>query len=252
MNALHAYSSSLRPTVATRRLGLKIRHRKTATSESSPSASRRCDRTPASSTAYDHPPLVQQAIDGNSEAHEQIVARHGSQLRGIAFAILRNREDAEDAVQDGFCRAFASLQSFQGRSSFSTWLTRIVINSSLMIRRKRNGRCEASLDELLDVDSGPNPEQICAAVEIRALVEKQVRQLPSGLQTAFQLYELDDQSVADSMQALGIGSSAFKSRISRARRKIAKGLRQTASDTQVRNTTALQMYAWRSLNSGVR
>jgi RNA polymerase sigma-70 factor (ECF subfamily) len=191
----------------------------------------------AASTAHGHPTLVQQAVDGNPDAHEQIFASHASKLRGIAFAILRNREDAEDAVQDGLCRAFMKLQSFQGRSSFSTWLTRIVINSSLMIRRRRNGRSEASLDELLDdrpeqfrsrtVDARPNPEQICADIEIRALVEKQVRQLPSGLQTAFQLYVLDDRSAADSMRGLGIRSGAFKSRVSRARRKIANGLRPT-------------------------
>ena len=237
MNARCAYSSNLRPGVGTRRLGVKNRHAKTARSHPSASTSTGSERVVASSTAADHANLVQQAIDGNSDAHEQIFASQSRKLRGIAFAILRNKEDAEDAVQDGFCRAFANLQSFQGRSSFSTWLTRIVINSSLMIRRKRNGRSEASLDELVDnrpeqlhrkvVDARPNPEQICAAVEIRALVEKQVRQLSPGLQTAFRLYELDDRSAAVSMQTLGIGTSALKSRISRARRKVENGLRQT-------------------------
>ncbi len=237
MNLLHAYSSSLRPGVGTRRLGVKNRRAKTAGSHPSPSTSPESDRVAAPSTAAEHANLVQQAIAGNSDAHEQIFASHSGKLRGIAFAILRNREDAEDAVQDGFCRAFANLQSFQGRSSFSTWLTRIVINSSLMIRRRRNGRSEASLDELVEnrpeqlqrkvVDARPNPEQICAVVEIRALVEKQVRQLSPGLQTAFRLYELDDRSVAVSRQTLGIGASALKSRISRARRKVENGLRQT-------------------------
>jgi RNA polymerase sigma-70 factor, ECF subfamily len=237
MNALQAYSSSVRPTGSTRRLGVKIRHGKTQRTGSSPSTLPSSHRVAAASTIHGHPPLIQQALDGNPDAHEQIFACHAGKLRGIAFAILRNREDAEDAVQDGLCRAFTKLQSFQGRSSFSTWLTRIVINSSLMIRRRRNGRSEASLDELLDdrpeqfrskvVDVGPNPEQICADIEIRALVEKQVHQLPSGLQTAFQLYVLDDRSAADSMRGLGIRSGAFKSRISRARRKIANGLRQT-------------------------
>jgi DNA-directed RNA polymerase specialized sigma24 family protein len=112
-----------------------------------------------------------------------------------------------------------------------------IVPRPLMIRRKRNRHSEASLDEVLDnrpeqvqcqvVDARPNPEQICASSEIRALVEKQVRQLPPGLQTAFQLYELDDRSGAESMQTLGIGTSAFKSRISRARRKVENGLRQT-------------------------
>ena len=237
MSALQSYASSLRPTAGTRRLGVTIRHGKTGRTESSPSTSPRSDRRAASSTAHDHPTLVQQAIDGNPDAHEQIFASHTGKLRRIAFRIVRNREDAEDAVQDGLCRAFAKLHAFQGRSSFSTWLTRIVINSALMIRRKRNRHSEASLDEVLDnrpeqlqckvVDAGPNPEQICASSEIRALVEKQVRQLPPGLQTAFQLYELDDRSAADSMRVLGIGTSAFKSRISRARRKVENGLRQT-------------------------
>lgn len=237
MNALQAYSSNLRTTVGTRRLGVKIRHGKTQRTNSTPSALPSSHRVAAVTPAPVHPPLVQQALDGNRDAHEQIFASHASKLRGIAFAILRNREDAEDAVQDGLCRAFTKLESFQGRSSFSTWLTRIVINSSLMIRRRRNGHSEASLDELLDdrpeqfrskvVDARPSPEQICADIEIRALVEKQVRQLPSGLQTAFQLYVLDDRSAADSMRGLGIRSGAFKSRISRARRKIANGLRQT-------------------------
>jgi RNA polymerase sigma-70 factor, ECF subfamily len=237
MNALHAYSSNLISGVGPRRLGAKNRHGKVTRSHPSPSTSPESHSVAASSTAAERADLVQQAIDGNSDAHKQIFASHSSKLRGIAFAILRNREDAEDAVQDGFCRAFANLQSFQGRSSFSTWLTRIVINSSLMIRRKRNGRSEASLDELVDnrpeqvqrkiVDARPNPEQICAVVEIRALVEKQVRQLSPGLQTAFRLYELDDRSAAVSMQTLGIGTSALKSRISRARRKVENGLRQT-------------------------
>ena len=61
-------------------------------------------------------------------------------LQRTALAILRNKEDAEDAVQDALCRAYIRLQSFQGKSSLSTWLTRIVINSALMIRRRRNGR----------------------------------------------------------------------------------------------------------------
>ena len=237
MNLLQAYSSSLRSAVRTRRPSVKIRHGKTKRTAPPPATSPSSDRAAVSSAAHDPSTLVQRAIDGNSEAHEQIFATHTNKLRGMAFAILRNREDAEDAVQDGLCRAFANLQSFQGRSSFSTWLTRIVINSSLMIRRKRNGRSEASLDELIDnrpeqlqykvVDAGPNPEQICASVEMRALVEKQVRELPAGLQTAFQLYGLDHRSAVETMQTLGIGTSAFKSRISRARRKLENGLRQT-------------------------
>jgi RNA polymerase sigma-70 factor, ECF subfamily len=181
--------------------------------------------------------LVQQAMAGDSRALEQIFASRTAMLRRIAFSILRNKEDAEDAVQDGLCKAFARMRSFQGRSAFSTWLTRIIINSALMIRRRQKVRPEASLDEILDnqpgplqrrfVDAAPNPELIYATTEIRRLVEKQIRQLSPGLRAAFQLRDVDGLSTTNSIQALGIHRSAFKSRMSRSRRRLAKELRQS-------------------------
>ena len=91
--------------------------------------------------------VVQQAIAGNADAQERLFAGHTRRLYRTVFALLNNKEDAEDALQEGLCKAFTSLRSFQGRSSFSTWLTRIVINSALMARRRRSAHPEASLDE---------------------------------------------------------------------------------------------------------
>lgn len=118
--------------------------------------------------------IVQQAITGNADAQEHLFARHTSKLYQAAFALLNNKEEAEDALQDGLFRAYTSLSSFQGRSSFSTWLTRIVINSALMIRRKKSLHPEASLDEILEsepaqlplgvVDPKPDPEKIYAEI----------------------------------------------------------------------------------------
>ena len=115
----------------------------------------------------------------------------------IAFAVLRNTEDAEDALQDGLCKAFTSLHSLQGRSSFSTWLTRIVINAALMTRRRNSAHSQASLDQILDdkpgqlphgmVDARPDAERVYAAIEIDALVEVHVRLLSPLLQTPFRL-----------------------------------------------------------------
>ncbi len=159
------------------------------------------DRNTASQAAHGEWALVQRAIDGNSDAHDELFVRPASTLRRIAFRILRNREDAEDAVQDGLCKAYRRLGSFEGRSSFNTWLTRIVINSSLMIRRRKSAHPQASLDEVFRdtaerpryeiLAAGPSPEELCAASEIRALVEKQLLQLPSALQMALQLYDFD-------------------------------------------------------------
>jgi hypothetical protein len=81
--------------------------------------------------------LVQQAVRGDSRAQEELFATHSARLYWTAYAVVRNKEDAEDAVQNSLCNAFINLRSFKGRSSFSTWLTRIVINSALMIRRRK-------------------------------------------------------------------------------------------------------------------
>jgi RNA polymerase sigma-70 factor (ECF subfamily) len=215
----------------------KVRCRKPAKPDSSFSMPPDPGRNTASPAAHGEWALVQRAIDGNSAAHDQLFVRHTSTLRRIAFRILRNREDAEDAVQDGLCKAYTRLGSFEGRSSFRTWLTRIVINSALMIRRRKNAHPEASLDEIFPdvaerpryeiIAAGPSPEEFCAAGEIHALVEKQLRQLSPALQTALQLYALDGRSTAESMRALGIHKGAFKSRVSRARQKVANGLRQS-------------------------
>lgn len=182
--------------------------------------------------------VIQQAIAGNSDAQEHLFTRHTSRLYRTVFALLRNKEDAEDAVQDGLCKAFTSLHCFQGRSSFSTWLTRIVINSALMARRRRKSvHRETSLDEILDsqpewlprgvIDGRPDPEKLCAAMEIIALIEEQVCQLQPRLQTTFRLHATNGLSSGESSEALGIRTGAFKSQLSRARRKIADGLQQS-------------------------
>jgi len=197
----------------------------------------RSEKTAVSQVASEDWAYIQQAMDGDSAAVEHIFGPHLAMLHRIALSILHNKEDAEDAVQDSLCRAYAKLRSFQGRASFSTWLTRIVINSALMVQRRRNGRPETSLEEILDaqpqrlqrtiVDAALDPEQICGSTEILELLKEQLSQLPSGLRAAFQLRDLDGLSASDSCQVLGIRKNAFKSRISRARQKLRRALRKS-------------------------
>jgi RNA polymerase sigma-70 factor (ECF subfamily) len=181
--------------------------------------------------------LVQQAIAGNASAQEQLFARPTRRLYRVVFALLQNKEDAEDALQDGLCKAYSSLRTFQGRSSFSTWLTRIVINSARMARRRRIAHVETSLDEMLDnqaeqlprgvVDARPNPEKLYAETEFNARVEQHVSQLPPALQEAFRLDATNGISGLESSKALGISPSAFKSRIFRARGKLVCALQRS-------------------------
>jgi RNA polymerase sigma-70 factor, ECF subfamily len=181
--------------------------------------------------------VVQQAIAGNADAHEQLFAPRTARLYHAAFALLRNKEDAEDALQDGLFKAFTSLHSFQGCSSFSTWLPRIIINSALMTRRRKSLHPEASLDEILGsqpeqlppgvVDPRLDPEEICAEMEFNALIEEHARQLPPALQAAFRLRAIYGFSAKEVGQGLGIPASAVKSQIFRARRRLARGLQQS-------------------------
>jgi RNA polymerase sigma-70 factor (ECF subfamily) len=181
--------------------------------------------------------VVQQAIAGDVDAQEHLFAAHAGRLYQTVFALLHNKEDAEDALQDAMCKAYTNLRSFQGRSSFSTWLTRIVVNSGLMTRRRKSAHPEASLDEIVDsqperlpqglVDAQPDPEKTCAATEIHGLVEEHARQLSPALQAAFRLRAINGLSVTESSQALGIPANTFKSRFFRAQRKLACGLQQS-------------------------
>ena len=145
--------------------------------------------------------------------------------------------------QEGLCKAFTSLRSFQGRSSFSTWLTRIVINSALMARRRKSAHPEASLDEMLDdqpkqmprefVDPRPDPEELYAETELNARVEEHISQLPPALQMAIRLHAIYGFSAPHSGKVLGISASAIKSRIFRARLKLACGLHRSLEVSEI-------------------
>jgi RNA polymerase sigma-70 factor (ECF subfamily) len=181
--------------------------------------------------------VVQLAIAGNAEAQERLFKTYTPRLYQTAYAVLRNREDAEDAVQESWYKAFTNLDSFEGRSALSTWLTRIAINSALMLRRKKGVCPESSLDEVLDSPSGslidgiaaegPNPEELCVASEMNSLIEQQIRELPPGTEAAFRLREMEGYSTTESVQALGIHKNTFKSRVMRARRRLAGALKQS-------------------------
>jgi RNA polymerase sigma-70 factor, ECF subfamily len=92
--------------------------------------------------------LVAATKNGESQAFEFLVKRHEAKVLSRAFRITRNREDAQDVVQESFHKAFMHLDSFQAKSSFSTWFTRIVINEGLMCLRRNRARGEVSLDDV--------------------------------------------------------------------------------------------------------
>jgi RNA polymerase sigma-70 factor, ECF subfamily len=183
-------------------------------------------------TRCDERTLVRCAMRGDLQAQEMLFGRYRSRLYRLALRLLHTKEDAEDAVQDALLSAYRNLATFEGRSLFSTWLTRIVVNAALVRIRRQRARPEMFLQDIANdehasslvtfVDSRPDPEQAYASTETRDLVKDALRDLSPSIRFAFQLRELQDLSNAEGAEVAGIQVGAFKSRISRARSQLAE------------------------------
>jgi RNA polymerase sigma-70 factor (ECF subfamily) len=148
-------------------------------------------------------------------------------LLQTAFNITGNREDAEDAVQDSLMRAFVRINDFRGASSFATWLTRIVINSSLMIRRKSRTALYVFLDDAsedgehrwkLDVPcAAADPAQALVAREHRKALRKAIARLQPSLRSVIEAAHLKDLSMKETARVLNISIGAAKARLFQAR-----------------------------------
>jgi RNA polymerase sigma-70 factor, ECF subfamily len=171
--------------------------------------------------------LVSAARAGSSAAFGELREIYSRRVYQKLLTITKNREDAEDAMQDAFLRAYIALHTFEGRSSFYSWLTRIAINSALIILRKRRARPEVSFDrphELDEEDSiiefrdaGPSPEQICVHRQRCARVLKSIGKLQPRLREVIEMHMRQSWSVKEIAQALEISEAAVKSRLFRAR-----------------------------------
>jgi RNA polymerase sigma-70 factor (ECF subfamily) len=147
--------------------------------------------------------------------------------------ITRNIDDAEDILQDSWMRAFAHIGTFDGRSEFSTWVTRIAINSALTMLRRRRTKKECSLDDPVDSDNckvkemsepSRNPEERCLETERIRLVRQAIKRLPSKLRTAIEIRQAQDGSVSDLAMLAGVSLPTMKSRLVRARLRLREPL----------------------------
>jgi RNA polymerase sigma factor (sigma-70 family) len=171
--------------------------------------------------------LTSRAKSGDADAFVELSKRHASRVFQVTFRVTRNRQDAEDAFQDAFLNAFTHIKNFEGRSSFSTWLTRIAINSALMtLRKKRNCR-EIPIDGgdggvgnvMIWEPQSPmdDPESHYVRGERHKRLRKAIYHLPPIYREVIQLQEAKERSLREIAQSLGITVSAVKSRLSRAR-----------------------------------
>jgi RNA polymerase sigma-70 factor (ECF subfamily) len=197
----------------------------------------------ASFITSDEATLLASAIAGDSTAFECLVMPHWDALLRVTQRILRNREDAEDAVQTAFLDAFRNLSGFHGRSRFSSWLTRIAMNAALMRLRVSRRKRETSLDEVAEagaqskfhpVETRPNPEQQYLSNEGRVLLQKGLNKLRRLDLEILHLRGVQELSAKETARILELPVGRVKSRLHRARAKLAGHVQSMATRKRYR------------------
>ena len=174
---------------------------------------------------------------GDETAYEELVRNETRHLLAVARRLLRNEEDAQDAVQQAFLSAFRALPAFNGQSRLATWLHRIVTNAALMKIRTRGRRPEDSIEDLLPsfIEDGHHEEQFTewslpadarlARRETRAHVRQAIDKLPESYRTVLLLRDIEELSTEEAAQVLGVNPNTVKIRLHRARQALLKLLK---------------------------
>jgi RNA polymerase sigma-70 factor (ECF subfamily) len=200
------------------------------------------------------------ALNGDEEALGSLIASHMPQLYRAALRFLGTPQDAEEALQDGLVQAVRHFREFEGRSRFSTWLTRIVINDALMRLRRRRRDATTSIDQKLGrddlclaesiADPRPNPEEMYAQEEWLRILRRKLQSLPAAYGSALWLCDVQGMSTREAAEALGIPVGSLKSNLHRARLSLraevggARGTHKTLRAARSRTaTTGRRVYA---------
>ena len=172
--------------------------------------------------------LVAAAKNGDHQAYAELCRRHSQRTLRTVLRITRNIADAEDTLQEALLKAYTHIGEFDGRSAFSSWLTRIAINAALMLLRKRRSQpvCGFEVDpeandfRLEPAETSYNPEESCIQSGLENELAQAIRYLPPNLRVVVQIRYREDASMAQIAKTLGISVSAAKSRLARARLQI--------------------------------
>ena len=179
--------------------------------------------------------LIQLCIARDEQAIRQVTMANNQRLFRAAWSILKDRSEAEDAVQTAYLKAFKGMDTFAGRSSLSTWLTSIVINEALgrvRAARRRRARLDSTSvlvmeeyrEKLMRGSAPTSPDAEFAREQLRVLLEKAIAELPDAFRTVFVLREVEALTVEETAEALGLAANTVKTRLHRARRKLQESL----------------------------
>lgn len=177
--------------------------------------------------------LIVLAKKGDATAYSELYRQNAKRIFRTILKVTGNREDAEDVLQEAAMKALIHLDKFEGRSAFSTWLTRIAINAALMMRRKKSSRLEQSIGrgdgqdsfyELPAVDRALNAEDLLRVDERDRQIQSAIERLPPILRLPLQLQIVEDLPVKELASRLGISVAATKTRLLRARAQVGRAI----------------------------
>jgi RNA polymerase sigma-70 factor, ECF subfamily len=179
--------------------------------------------------------LAELCAGRDREAVRYVLTANNQRLFRAAWSILKDRAEAEEAVQAAYVSAFSSIGGFRGRSSLSTWLTRIAINEALgRLRSERRRRAQLDAEGVAILDTyreklmagseAPLPDAAIAREQLRRLLEHAVSGLPEIFRTVFVLREVEGLSIEDTAEALDIPASTVKTRLLRAKKRLKEAL----------------------------
>jgi len=179
--------------------------------------------------------LVHEARAGNTEAFATLINHYDENVFRLAVNITRNKEDAEDVLQEALFKAYINIGRFRGGSRFYTWLVRIALNEALMKLRKRRSGRQVSLDELLEtddqnlvrretVDWRDDPEQRFARQELQQTLRQAVEGLDENSREVLLLRDAENLSTRETAQMLGLSVTTVKTRLRRARMELRRRL----------------------------
>lgn len=180
--------------------------------------------------------LADLAREGDREAFRAIMQRCNQRLFRVARGVVRDEAEAEDVLQEAYVRAFRAIGGFRGEAGVFTWLTRIVLNEAR--GRLRARRPVAPVEEIDTAQvlvfptrlGGEDPEASAGNADVRRLLERAVDSLPEPFRLVFLMREVDDCSVEETAQALGVKPQTVKTRLYRARRLLRQGLEAELAD----------------------
>jgi RNA polymerase sigma factor (sigma-70 family) len=161
--------------------------------------------------------LIERIIGGEKDLYETLIRKYNSRLFRIAMSIINDDMEAEDIMQTAYINAYTQLPNFEHRSSFGTWLTRILINESLL-HKKRKEQLDKVLMQQPDTEyHNDTPLKNLMNKELKDILENAVLTLPEKYRMVFVMREIEEMSTCETMEVLNIGESNVKIRLNRAK-----------------------------------